>query len=219
MALPREAAEQLRRRILETCQEHIRKALDSLREVCLMIAAYQSGDENQVFQHHINVVSNNEKSSQIRDTIMNEVADVGAVLLSREDFIRLTSEVEAISDICMGISYRISEMTKRKWKADLEVMKEVGSLAEASLNCLVRLRETILALSYGTSKVLEAARNVEAAEKTVDNIHRKVDLKIISSGMKVNMIFLVREIAEFLEEVADVSENIAQTSKILALIT
>lgn len=88
MVFPSESAEQLRRRILESCQDHFRKVLDSLREVRLMISAYQTNDENGVYNHHNNILKFNEESSKKKKDIMMEVAEVGAVLLSRDDFIR-----------------------------------------------------------------------------------------------------------------------------------
>ena len=219
MVFPKETSEQLRRRILEICQDHVRKTMDTLREVCLMISAYQTGDEHQVFQHHNNVVKLNEEATQKKKTLMVEVAEVGAVLLSRNDFIRLSSEVETISDYCTGISYRLMELTKRRWVVKSEIMKEIGNLAEAVLDCVIRLRETILALVYGGPKVFEAAEHVESAEKIVDNIYRKVDFTILSSRMKISIVLVLREIAGFLEEIADVCENASDVARILALTT
>jgi len=219
LVFPKETSEQLRRRILEICQDHVRKTMDTLREVCLMISAYQTGDEHQVFQHHNNVVKLNEEAAQKKKALMVEVAEVGAVLLSRDDFIRLSSEVETISDYCTGISYRLMELTKRRWVVKGEIMKELGNLAEAVLDCVIRLRETILALVYGGPKVFEAAEHVESAEKIVDNIYRKVDFTILSSRMKISVILVLREIAGFLEEIADVCENASDVARILALTT
>jgi len=219
LVFPKETSEQLRRRILEICQDHVRKTMDTLREVCLMISAYQTGDEHQVFQHHNNVVKLNEEAAQKKKALMVEVAEVGAVLLSRDDFIRLSSEVETISDYCTGISYRLMELTKRRWVVKGEIMKEIGNLAEAVLDCVIRLRETILALVYGGPKVFEAAEHVESAEKIVDNIYRKVDFTILSSRMKISIVLVLREIAEFLEGIADVCENAGDIARILALTT
>ena len=165
------------------------------------------------------MVKFNEESAAKKKALMMEVAEVGAVLLSRDDFIRLSSDVSTISDYCTGISYRIMELTKRRLPVKMEIMKELGNLAEAVLDCVIRLRETILALVYGGPKVFEAAEHVESAEKIVDNIYRKVDLTILSSKMKVSVILLLREVAEFLEGIADVCENASDIARILAITT
>ncbi|MEM3737626.1 MAG: DUF47 family protein [Candidatus Bathyarchaeia archaeon] len=217
MTLPLESAEQTRRRLLEVCQEHMRKVLETFREVCLMISAYGDRNDPLVVQHYKNVSKCEEEASEIKKTLMREVAEVGMVLLSREDFIRLSSETNTIADYCGGISFRLMELSNRKWYVSNDVAKDIGSLAEASLNCVGRLRETILSLIYGGEKTLEVAKNVESAERIVDDIYRKVDLKIITSKMELPLILMLRDVANFLEEIADMSETANDTAKILAI--
>lgn len=183
------------------------------------MVAYQNGDENQILHHHSKVVKLSDESNEIKRTILREVAEAGAMLNSREDFFRLSSEVNTIADYCGGVSYRLTELAKRKWKGDKDLLKDLGSLAEASLDCVMRLRETIMALSYGGAKVIELGKNVESAESIVDSIYRKVDMKIVSSNMKLPQLFLFREIAMFLEDIADVSENANDIAGILAITT
>jgi predicted phosphate transport protein (TIGR00153 family) len=182
-----------------------------------MISAYQSRDENRVFQHHNNIVKYDEESTEIKRGIMKEVAEVGMLLLSREDFLKLSSEVSTIANFCAGISFRLVELTNRKWKVPSDNLKDIAKLADATLDCITRLRETVLSLSYGGAKTIEIAKNVESAEKIVDNIYRKVELKIISSDLKIPVIFMLRDIASFLEGIADVSENANDIAKILAI--
>ncbi|MGP3667779.1 MAG: DUF47 domain-containing protein [Candidatus Bathyarchaeota archaeon] len=219
MVFPSESAEQLRRRLLETCQDHFRKVLDILREVRLMISAYQTNNENEVYNHHNNILKLNEESSKKKKDIIVEVAEVGAVLLSKDDFVRLLSHVETISDYCTGISHRMVELVKRRWKVKNEIMKSVEDLCEATLNCVTKLREAIIALIYGGPKVFEVVEQVDAAEKNVDNIYRKVDIMILASRMKLPVMFIIREIAEFLEGIADVCEDTGDIVRILAITT
>jgi len=217
LVFPQETSEQLRRRMLDLCQDHVRKALDCVREVCMMIAAYQNGDEIQVFQRYNNVIKLSEEAAEMKRAVMREAAEVGAVLLSRDDFIRLSSGVNTVADFSEGVGYRIAELAKRKWEVNNDIAKDIGSLAEAVLDCILRLRETVLALTFGGSKVFESAKNVESSERIIDTIYRKIDLKIISSNMKLPQIFLIREVAEFLEGMADVADDVNDIVKILAI--
>lgn len=217
MVLSFESAEQTRRRILETCQNHVRHILDAYRELCLMITAYLNGEDNEVLQHYKNTVRLNDEATEIKRAIMKEVSEIGMILLSREDFIRLSSEVNTIADYTSGASFRLAELSSRKWKINSELMKDLSGLAEATLDCLIRLRETILSMSYGGSKTIEISKHVEAAEKIVDAIYRKVDLKIINSDLKLPLLLIMRDIAEFLEGIADVCENASDIAKTLSI--
>ena len=217
MTLPMEAAEQVRRRLLEISQDHLRRAIDSMRELCMMIAAYRRGDENEVIQRYQTIAKLGEEATEIKRAILREIADVGMILLSREDFIRLASEVNTITDYCVGASYRLVEVVNRRWKVNEGVMEDLEKLAEASLDCVLRLRDVLLSLSYGGARTLELAKNVEAAERVVDNIYRKTELRIISSNMKLPIILIVRDIATFLEEIADKSEDVNEIIRMLAI--
>jgi len=212
-----EAAEQVRRRLLEISQDHLRRAIDSMRELCMMIAAYRRGDENEVIQRYQAIAKLGEEATEIKRAILREIADVGMILLSREDFIRLASEVNTITDYCVGASYRLVEVVNRRWKVNEGVMEDLEKLAEASLDCVLRLRDVLLSLSYGGARTLELAKNVEAAERVVDNIYRKTELRIISSNMKLPIILIVRDIATFLEEIADKSEDVNEIIRMLAI--
>ncbi|MFH1328073.1 MAG: DUF47 family protein [Candidatus Bathyarchaeota archaeon] len=217
MALPLESAEQTRRVLLDICQDHMRKALDSLREVCLMITSYQNSNYAKVNKHSDNLIKLDEESTEIKRAMMKEVAAVGMVLMSREDFTRLSSEIGTMADYCEGISFRLAELSNRKWKVENDIIKDVGKLAEAALDCAIKLRETILSLSYGGARTLEIAKNVESAERIVDNLYRKVDVKIMTSSANLPVILMLREIAKFLEGIADVCENANDIAKILAI--
>lgn len=219
MSFQTETGEQLRRGILELYQEYMRTAIDSFRELCLMISAFQNDDEGKVYLSYNRIVERDDAALKRKKAIMTEIANVGEVLLSREDFIRLSSEISTVHDCISAVAHRLAELNKRRWPIKTEIMREIGVLAEAVLDSLTRFREAILTLVYGGTKVFEAAENVESAERNVDNIYRKLDFTILSSKMKTPYILLLREIIEFLEKIADMTEESMDTVKILSLTT
>ena len=85
------------------------------------------------------------------------------------------------------------------------------------LNTISKLRETILSLSYGAHRTVEFAKNVEAAEKVVDDLYRKADVAIISSKLSIPLIFILRDIIDLMENMADKAEDAADIAQILAL--
>jgi len=82
---------------------------------------------------------------------------------------------------------------------------------------VIKLRETIYSLSFNAEKTAELAKEVEVAESVVDSVYRKLDLKIIESGIKISMVLVLRDIANFLEEIADLAEDAADAARILSL--
>lgn len=217
MVFPAETSAQIRRRMLDICQDHVRKVLEATRELPLIISSYQKGNSSEVQEHCNKVAMLEEAVVELKRTLMTELTEAGALLLSREDFLRLAATVSEIADFAGGIAFRIAELSSRRWEAKKDVTDDLLKLSEATLDAVTRLRETILSLSYSTSRTNELAKNVESAEVIVDTLYRKVDLRIAASDMKMPLILILRDVASFLEQIADKAEDAADAARILSL--
>ena len=71
-------------------------------------------------------------------------------------------------------------------------------------------------LNYGSPKVLEKAKDVEIAERNVDNMYRQLEMGILSSKMDVPTLLLMRDIIQLLEDAADKIEDATDATRILA---
>ena len=217
MVFPAETSKQLRRRAIDICQDHARKVLDGSRELPLLLDAYSREDRKAIEEHNTKIQKIEEEANMLKRALMTELTEAGAILLSREDFLRMVAASNEIVDSCELIAFRISQLNNLNWKAKEEIIDDLIKLSEASLNVITRLRETIHSLSFSAHRTSELARNVDSAEDIVDVLYRKVDLKIISSRMKVPMIFILRDIAFSLETMADRAEDVADAARILSL--
>ncbi len=217
MTFPTEGVEQLRRRMLDICQDQSRKVLEAAREIPLLIEALKKGDVEQVNERVSRVIKLEEEARNYKRTLMRELSEAGALLSSREDIFRLSASINEIADFAGGIAHRISEVAYRKWSIDDETFSVIIELADAMLNTISKLRETILSLSYGAHRTVEFAKNVEAAEKVVDDLYRKADVAIISSKLSIPLIFILRDIIDLMENMADKAEDAADIAQILAL--
>lgn len=217
MVFPEETTKQLRRRVIEICQDHVRKILDASRELPVLLDAYSKQDDTAIKEHASKIQKIAEEANELKKVLMTELTEAGAILLSREDFLRLVTISNEIIDSCEGIAFRVSELNNRRWKADKGIVGDLISLSEASLNVITRLREIIFSLNFSVDRTSALARNVESAEQIVDVLYRKVDLKISSSDLGLPVIFILRDIAFFLEDMADKAEDVADAARILAL--
>jgi len=217
MVFPAETTKQLRRRIIDICQDHARKVLDATRELPSLLDAFGRDDEVSIREHVSKVQKIEEEANELKRVLMTELTEAGAILLSREDFLRLVATSNEMVDSCGAIAFRISELKSLEWKADKDIVSDLVKLSEASLNVITRLRETIFSLSFSAQRTAELARNVDSAEEIVDVMYRKVDLKIVSSNMKIPLIFILRDIAFSLEDMADRAEDVADAARILSL--
>ncbi|MGQ9515429.1 MAG: DUF47 domain-containing protein [Thermoproteota archaeon] len=218
MVFPAEATLRLRRRSLQVCQELMRIVVDSVRETVVQTGAFQKGDLKAIEQAYVNITQLKEKAMETKRGLTNELIEAGAILLSREDFLRLAAPVTEISDLAEGVSYRLKELASRKIKVPKEICSDLTNLADAVLNSTLRLREVIISLSYDSSKVEELAKNVESSERIVDTLYRSTDTRIIFyDKIEIPIIIILRDVANLLEEIADKTEDAADSAKVLAL--
>jgi predicted phosphate transport protein (TIGR00153 family) len=203
--------------MVDICQDHVRKVLEAVRELPLLIDSCLRNDLPGINDHYNRIVKLEEEATSLKRVLTRELTEAGAILLSREDFLRLVALNNEIADAAGGVAFRLAEIHNRGWKLDKKVLDSIARLADAILDSTTRLRETIFSLSYTTSKTAELAKNVEAAERIADAVYRKVDLLIISSNMKMPLILITRDVAQLLEEMADKAEDAADAACILAL--
>jgi uncharacterized protein Yka (UPF0111/DUF47 family) len=164
----------------------------------------------------VEIKRSQEEVYSARRTVSQELAEIGAILISREDFLRFTSLSSEIADFCEGVAFWVLQIIERGWKVPAEIRKDLLRLSEGVLETVLKLRETSITLSYGSGKTLEKARDVEMAERAVDEAYRNVELKIINAKITIPVLVLLRDIIKLLEDSADKAEDAADAARILS---
>jgi len=206
----------VKRRALSICQEHLRTVVEITRKVPQLVDNFVKGNKASVKQLHVEIRKAEEEVDIARRGVAQELAEIGAILISREDFLRFTNLVSEIADFCEGIAFRLSEIIERGWKVPADVKKGLAKLADAMFETVSRLRETAMTLNYGAAKASEKAREVEVAERAVDDLYRELEVKILSSQIEIPALLLLRDALKLMEDIADKAEDSADAARILA---
>jgi predicted phosphate transport protein (TIGR00153 family) len=217
MVFPVESDEQVKRRVLTVCQDHVRNVLEIVRKVVQMIDGFANDDKKIVKDLFHQVKELEDKVDTTRHRVAKELAEIGGLLRSREDFLRFVYETGEISDFCEGIGFRLLEIMVRGWKVPLKVKKNLVKFSEAVLETIIKLRETTITLNYNAEKSWEKAREVEIAERNVDEIYRELEITILNGKMKIPVLLLLRDVTRLLEDVSDKAEDASDAARLLAL--
>jgi len=186
------------------------------RKITQLLDTFAEENQNSLSTIYKEVQDLSDEVDSSKRIVAQELVEIGAILLNREDFLRFTDVTSEIADFCKGIAFRISQLTERGWSVPLNLRKETSNLAGAVFEAFAKLRDTFLMLNYGSPKVLEKAKDVEAAERKVDNMYRQLEIGILSSGMNIPTLLLMRDIIQLLEDAADKIEDAADATRILA---
>ena len=215
--LPMEAEPRAKRRALSLCQDHLRKVIEVARKTIQMIDAFIAGDETSITRLHDEIEKLGEEVMDSKRNVTRDLVEIGAILLNREDFLRFTYVISEIADLYKGISFRLLVMFERKWSLPQIIKEGIAELSEAVFTAMMKLREAVFILGYSSPQIFEKAREVEVAEKRVDNIYRKLEILLLEQDLNVSTMLLVRDVIQLLEDTADKIEDASDAVRILAL--
>jgi len=218
LVLPAETEERVKRRALNVCQDNLRKVLELTRKAPRLVEHFANGDKGMARQLFAEIRKDEEEVIKARRMVSQELAEIGAILVSREDFLRFTNLTSEIADFSEGIAFRLIEIMEHNWNVSGDIKKDLLRLSEAVLDTVMRLRETMMVLSYGFSKVLEKAKDVEIAERTVDDLYRALEIKILSSKLDLPVLLLLKDVLQLFEDSADKAEDAADVARVLSFI-
>ncbi len=218
MVFPVETEERVKRRALDVSRDHLREVVDISRKISQLVSVFVDGDKNLAYELFADIKKAQIGVDTARRNVSRELAEIGAILMSREDFLRFTNLTSDVADYCEGIGFRLVQIMERGWKVPKQIKKDLITLSDAVFDTVSKLRETVMTLNYGTAKALEKAREVEAAERLVDDIHRQLEVDIINSKMDLPPMLLLWTVAQHLEDAADKAKDASDAARILALI-
>jgi hypothetical protein len=218
LVLPAETEERVKRRALNACQDNLRKVVDISRKVPQIAESFAAGNKELARQLFSEIKLGEEEVIKARRMVSQELTEIGAVLLSREDFLRFTNLTSEIADFCEGIAFYLVEIMEHNWGVPSEVKKDLVRLSEAVLDSVLKLRKTMMVLTYGSVKTLERAKEVEIAERVVDDLYRALAIKILSSKLDTPVLLLLRDTIQLMENSADKAEDAADAARMLSFI-
>jgi len=191
--------------------------VDVVRELALMVDSIVENKPKASKEHYDNMLRMLEESHKIQHTMLEEVASVGSLLISRGDFLHLMFKINELADYAEAVAFRLNGILSRRWKFDTEKMREVSELTTLVLDEVSKMRETMLALSHNPFKAVELSKMVEELERKIDSNYRTLNLEILSANMSIQLLLLFRDITEHLERMADITVDIVDLIKVLAL--
>jgi len=217
MVFPVETEERVKRKALDVSRDHLREVVDISRKISQLVTVFVNGDKNLAQELFADIKKAQNEVDIARRNVSRELAEIGAILMSREDFLRFTNLTSEIADYCEGIAFRLLQIMERGWKVPKEIKEDLIKLSDAVFDTIFKLRETVMALNYGTAKALEKTREVDAAERVVDEIYRQLEVNIIDSKMDLPPMFLLLTVVQHLEDAADKAKDASDAARILAL--
>jgi len=219
MTFPIETEANIKRRMLDLCQIHARNVVEITRQLVLLVDNVAEGKVRLAKENYQNILKAIEENEKNKATFVNEVASVGSLLISREDFLRLLFRLGEIADYCEAMGDRLIAVTELKWKLEPKKLQRLSELMSLVLKEISKVRETLHSLSFDPDKAMETARLVEELERQIDAASRKLDLELLASKLPLATMLFLRGVVDRAERIADIGVDVVDHIRVLALTT
>lgn len=157
-----------------------------------------------------------EEVENLRRKITREVADVGGLIMNRENLLNTAYTMDEIAGYITGISFKLSNVKPATLKSG-KLDKEVTTLIELVVDEVYKLNEIIRSLNTNTANAIELAQETQTIEREIDIKYRQATLKLLTQITNTREMMLMKDVIEGIEEMADKCQRVSDSFILLAL--
>ena len=207
---------QAKRKALAVLHDEINRILNSARDLSTLFASIMKGDDKDVQVCLERMTNAEEVIENLRRKITREVAEIGSLMVSREDVLRTAYIVDDIAGFITGIAFRLSNIrtsSLKKGNFDDDLRDLIGMAVDA----IFKLNEMARALSINPANVIELAQEVQKLERQIDAKYRAIVIKVLNELAVTKDILLLKDVVEGVEGMVDKCQEASDSITILAL--
>ena len=207
---------QAKRKALAVLQDEINRILNAGRVLStlpnMMVKKDKSGIKGALEQ----ISSIEEEVENLRRKITRDVADVGGLILNRENILNTAYTMDEISGYITGISFKLSNIKVSTIKTS-HLEKDLTDLIELVVDEIYKLNEIIRSLNVDASKSIELAQETQKIERDIDTKYRIMSITALDEITETKELLLMKDIIEGIEEMADKCQEVSDSFILLAL--
>jgi len=207
---------QAKRKALAVLHDEINRILNSARELSALSASLISGDVKDIQTSIERMRTSEEEVENLRRKITREVAEIGSLMVYREDVLRTAYLMDDIAGYISGVAFRLANMkitSLKKAKFDEDLKQLIGMVVDA----IFKLNDMARALSINPGSTIEIAQDVQKLERQVDSRYRSIIIKALNEISVTKDLLLFKDAIEGIEGMADKCQEASDSLTILAL--
>jgi uncharacterized protein Yka (UPF0111/DUF47 family) len=217
MVFPIESEDRTLRNLLMLCQDNARLVVEAYRKSLILFDYMTKGKAIGNTNPLTDVQKIIDDSYKVKASTVKELSEIGGILVSRDDFLRLSSSFSGMMDSIEVITMRLVEVKARDWKLSKTQAEGMGAMADLGFDALTKLRDSIMSLGFNSEKATSFAKDIDAIEKKLDLLYIKEDLDIVTGKGDLASILILRDVARELERLGDKVHEASDLVRILAM--
>ena len=207
---------QAKRKALAILQDEINRILNAGRVLSTLPNMLVNKDKTGIKGALEQISSIEEEVENLRRKITRDVADVGGLILNRENILNTAYTMDEISGYITGISFKLSNIKVSTIKTS-HLEKDLTDLIELVVDEIYKLNEVIRSLNVDSSKSIELAQETQKIERDIDTKYRIMSITALNEITETKELLLMKDIIEGIEEMADKCQEVSDSFILLAL--
>jgi len=207
---------QAKRKAIAVLQDEINRILNAARELATLPELMMKKDKTGIKNTLAQISTIEEEVENLRRKITREVADVGGLIMNRENLLNTAYTMDEIAGYITGIAFKLSNVKPATLKSG-NLDKEITVLIELVVDEVYKLNEIIRSLNTNTANAIELAQETQTIEREIDVKYRQATIKLLSEVSKTKELLLMKDVIEGIEEMADKCQRVSDSFILLAL--
>ena len=207
---------QAKRKAIAVLQDEVNRILNAARELATLPALIMKKNKSGIKNCLKQISDIEEEVENLRRKITREVADVGGLIMNRENLLNTAYTMDEIAGYITGISFKLSNIKPTTLK-NSGIDKDVTKLIELVVDEIYKLNEIIRSLNTNVGNAIELAQETQGIEREIDIKYRQATIKILTEISNTKELLLMKDVIESIEEMADKCQRVSDSFILLAL--
>jgi len=206
---------QAKRKAIAVLQDEINRILNAARSLSTLPGLIISKNKSEI-NNALDQISNLEEEVEtLRRKITRDVADVGGLIMNRENLLNSAYTMDEIAGYITGIAFKLANVKPATLK-NSKLDKELTELISLVVDEIYKINEIIRSLNTDSTKSIDLAQETQKIEREIDIKYRKMVLKALDISDNKELL-LTKDIIEGIEEMADKCQEVSDSFILLAL--
>ncbi len=207
---------QAKRKAIAVLQDEINRILNASRSLAALPELMTKKNKSEVKHTIEQIVNIEDEVESLRRKITRDVADVGGLIMNRENLLNTAYTMDEIAGYITGISFKLSNIKPATLKT-AKLDEDITELIELVVDQVYKLNEIIRSLNADSSKSIDLAQETQKIEREIDTKYRQITIKILTEITNTKELLLIKDVVEGIEEMADKCQEVSDSFILLAL--
>jgi len=207
---------QAKRKALAVLQDEINRILNAGRVLSTLPNMLVKKDKAGIKSALEQIDAIEAEVENLRRKITRDVADVGGLILNRDNILNTAYTMDEIGGYITGISFKLANIKVSTIKTS-HLDKDLTELIELVVDQIYKLNEIIRSLNVDSGKSIELAQETQKIERDIDTKYRIMTITVLNEITDTKELLLMKDVIELIEEMADKCQEVSDSFILLAL--